>query len=304
MALGVQPPRRLPKREGTPIHILFPLLLPSEQGPTVTPSPYGREGQRGSWGKGQPWWEGAQPAPAATERLRWGERWLISSCPHSVPALRFLRKNSLFSFSIQGPERGTCVGGEGGVRGAGGGGVLASSLSFLPGQPAGPKSLQAPGRRAQHPCQDGGGGGGARGSVPAALCLPAGEWGGSLGKGGAAPSVFAQPPSLYARHRSVDQHRFKTIPLILIFMNLISCLNVQKFSGLCSLAPSCSPLLCACSGPDPAPGELRTVIPRLAKLISCLLPLRCFSSLSQPCPTKDRIQSIRFVNPKCFNPFN
>lgn len=51
---------------------------------------------------------GREPAPAATEGQRWGERWLISSCPHCVLALGSLRKNSLFSFSIQGPERGTC----------------------------------------------------------------------------------------------------------------------------------------------------------------------------------------------------
>lgn len=33
--------------------------------------------------------------------------------------------------------------------------VLASSLSFLPEQPAGPRSLQAPGCRARDLCQDG-----------------------------------------------------------------------------------------------------------------------------------------------------
>ena len=56
-----------------------------------------------------------------------------------------LKKNSLFSFSIQGPERGTCGLVDGGGRK--GGVVLASSLSFLPEQSSGPRSPQARGCR-------------------------------------------------------------------------------------------------------------------------------------------------------------
>lgn len=94
---------RPPKRGGTPIHTL---LLPEEQGLTVTASPSGPKGSVGAGGRDSR--VGREPDPAATGGQPWGERWRLSSGPHSVPALGSLRKNSLFSFSIQGPERGTC----------------------------------------------------------------------------------------------------------------------------------------------------------------------------------------------------
>lgn len=52
---------------------------------------------------------GREPSPLQLHHeAAVGGAWLISSCPHSVPASGSLRKNSLFSFSIQDPERGTC----------------------------------------------------------------------------------------------------------------------------------------------------------------------------------------------------
>lgn len=76
--------------------------------------------------------------PSLLQKLRWGwgERWLISSYPHSVPDSGFLRKNSLFSFSIQDPKRGTCAGGGREEQRGKGGSPL--PLSFFPGQPLAP----------------------------------------------------------------------------------------------------------------------------------------------------------------------
>lgn len=66
-----------------PIQIL---LFPAEQGLTVTSSPCDCEGQHGSWGKGQPRWEGARPAPAATEGQRWGGKLADFQLPRLCPS--------------------------------------------------------------------------------------------------------------------------------------------------------------------------------------------------------------------------
>lgn len=146
--------RRLLRTKSTPcphprtgVHLVsvpLPCTFPPEQG--LSPITHGCEGQRGSWRKGQR--GGREPTtPAATRGWGGGSSGRLPASP-SVPASGFLRKNSLFSVSIQAPDGDLWVGeGRTGWRGGGRGGVLASSLSFLPRQPAGPKSPQAPGNR-------------------------------------------------------------------------------------------------------------------------------------------------------------
>lgn len=135
--------------------------------------------------------------PSLLQKLRWGwgERWPISSYPHSVPDSGFLRKNSLFSFSIQDPKRGTCAGGgREEQRGKGGSRFLfLSSLgSHWPQISAGSwlwslRSL---------PGQEEGEG----------QCVPSfalmGEQGGSRGKEGTTWSCLAQPQSTYQHARA------------------------------------------------------------------------------------------------------
>ena len=117
------------------------------------------------------------------------------------------------------------------------GGVLASSLSFLPGQPAGPKSPQAPGCRAGDPCQDGWGKGQC---VPSSVPAVGGNRGEGVLRGTAQPDHHATRPQVHGH---------------LNFTDAISRLNAQKFSGLCfsARAPPPPPL---CPGPVPTPEAL------------------------------------------------
>lgn len=89
-------------------------------------------------------------------RWGWGERWLISSYPHSVPDSGFLRKNSLFSFSIQDPKRGTCAGGGREEQRGKGGSSL--PLSFFPGQPLAPNLCRLLAEEPEILARTGGGG--------------------------------------------------------------------------------------------------------------------------------------------------
>lgn len=123
------------------VSVPFPCTFPPEQGLTpVTPSPRGCEGQCGSWRKGQR--GGREPTiPAATRGWGGGSSGRLPASP-SVPASGFLRKNSLFSASIQAPDWDLWVGegrtGWGGAGGgAGGGSLLPLSLSCL-GSPLAP----------------------------------------------------------------------------------------------------------------------------------------------------------------------
>lgn len=154
LEVGVQPARTPPKRGSTSYP--FPLLgfilspVPSpctstpEQGLTVTPPPCGREGQRGSWGKGWHWWDGARLLQLPPRGHDWGSAGWFPAAPTLSQPLAS-SKRTLCSPSAFRTQRGDLVAGGGEC---GGGVVLASSLSFLPGQPAGLESPQAPGRRA------------------------------------------------------------------------------------------------------------------------------------------------------------
>lgn len=103
-----------------------------------------------------------------------GRAWLISSCPHSVPASGSLRKNSLFSFSIQDPERGTR-----GWGGSGGGGSLLPLFLSCLGSPLAPNLRRLLAGELEILARTGGG----RGSVSQALLLLWGEQGGRSGEG-------------------------------------------------------------------------------------------------------------------------
>ena len=234
---------------------------------------------RAAWelGAGTAAW-GREPAPAATGGQPWGERWLLSSCPHSVPALGSLKKNSLFSFSIQGPERGTCglVDGGGRKRGWSSLPLFLSCLS----SPLAPDLCRLLAAEPEISARMGEG----KGGVSPALRLPARRHGGCLG-------VAAQPPSVHARHAYVGWQIVKAIPLIPVFMSFISYLRTQKSSGLGSLAPSRSPLLCACSGLT-LPWEPWRAQRSLFSLVSCLLSLECFSAFLSPVPPRTRSKEL------------
>lgn len=117
-----------------------------EQGLSLSTSLSGPEGQRGSWGKGQHWWEGAGPAPAATEKLRRGGGALADfQLPPLCPSLWLSQKELSVLLQHSRPERRTY--GWGREEQGEEGGVLASFF-FFAWAVTGPKSLQAPGCKA------------------------------------------------------------------------------------------------------------------------------------------------------------
>lgn len=202
----------------------FVLHLPPEQG--LSPITHGCEGQRGSWRKGQR--GGREPTtPAATRGWGGGSGGRLPASP-SVPASGFLRKNSLFSVSIQAPDWDLWVGeGRTGWRD---GGVLASSLSFLPRQPAGPKSPQAPGNRGRDSCQGRGRG---KGRVSQALSQE--DRGRTEGRGAA--WARAQPPPDMPNACPCPLQLFKSHPLDSKLLGLYFTSECTETLRLCSSAP-------------------------------------------------------------------
>lgn len=164
LGLRVLPTRKALKRENIHYpHSVLGFVLPSipsslplysRARPNSQPIALCREGQRGSWGKGHQWWEPVQPTPEANVGGALADFQLPPLCPSLWD-----RKNSLFSFSIQDPERRTCSGGGRSSR-MKGGSLL--PLSFLPGQPLAPNLCRILAMEPELFARTGGG----RGSVP------------------------------------------------------------------------------------------------------------------------------------------
>lgn len=225
---GKAPPRCTPARVHS-ISVSFPYICTTKLGPTVTLHPVAAKGSVGAGGRDG--CGGREPNPLQLPPRGCGGGSVADfqlPPPAPFPASGSLRKNSLFSFSIQDPERGTR--GLGGA--AEGGSLLPLFLSCL-GSALAPNLRRLLAAEPEILARTRGG----RGSVSRALRPPWGEQGGCSGEGmlcGAAQSATVQPsPST----RAGD--------LVLIFTNFSSCRNVQKFSGLCSSAPApAAPCLC------------------------------------------------------------